>query len=127
MNYATRADLAQYGLTAQALAVFTDEQQERALRGASATADGYLRSRYSLPLADWDDDLRRNVCLLAAYDLMASHGVYPDGIDETLRLRAESAVGWLKSVSSGVVTIAVAETPPVINSPAVMTTRKRGW
>ncbi len=127
MSYASPTDLAQYGLTPQALANFTLAQQQGALNGASATADGYLRSRYTLPLRSWDLDLRRNVCMLAAYDLMVMVGFNPEGDDTNLRLRAEDALRWLKQVSEGVVTIHVEESAPVIPSPLIQTGAKRGW
>ena len=76
--------------------------ESRPSSAASATADSYLRTRYSTPVAGYGVDLTRAVCSLAAWDLLSVRGYDPQrGGDEALRLRAEDALRWLRDVSSG--------------------------
>lgn len=80
--------------------------QNAALATASRVADSYLRQRYAVPLESWEDDLRRVVCDIAAYDLAGqkAHGV--DGRTTLVRVRYEDAVKWLKAVASGAASLA---------------------
>ena len=71
----------------------------QALTDASAVADGYLRGRYELPLAETPPELTMVVCDLARYYL------YDDQAKEAAVKRYEQAIAWLKSVSAGVVTL----------------------
>lgn len=105
-RYATTTDLTRLGLPSAALSGVATETQEDALDAASSLADGYLSSRFGLPLSAWGDDLRGCVCKLAAYDLMVTRGYSPQtGPDENLRLRHEDAMRWLRDVASGIVAI----------------------
>lgn len=102
MAYATRTDLTTHGLSSAALGSISTTAQDAALDAASATADSYLRTRYSTPVAGYGVDLTRAVCSLAAWDLLSVRGYDPQrGGDEALRLRAEDALRWLRDVSSG--------------------------
>lgn len=102
MAYATRTDLTTHGLSSAALGSISTTAQDAALAAASATADSYLRTRYSTPVAGYGVDLTRAVCSLAAWDLLSVRGYDPQrGGDEALRLRAEDALRWLRDVSSG--------------------------
>lgn len=102
MAYATRTDLTTHGLSSAALGSISTTAQDAALDAASATADSYLRARYSPPVAGYGVDLTRAVCSLAAWDLLSVRGYDPQrGGDEALRLRAEDALRWLRDVSSG--------------------------
>lgn len=105
-RYATTTDLTRLGLPAAALTTVPTETQEDALDAASSLADGYLTSRYALPLSAWGDDLRGCVCKLAAYDVMVTRGYSPEaGRDDQLRLRHEDAMRWLRDVATGVVAL----------------------
>lgn len=105
-RYATTTDLTRLGLPSTALSGVAAEAQEDALDAASSLADGYLSSRFGLPLSAWGDDLRGCVCKLAAYDLMVTRGYSPEaGRDDQLRLRHEDAMRWLRDVASGIVAI----------------------
>ena len=53
MAYATTTDLARFGLPSGALAGVSTATQEAALDAASAFADSYLRSRYTVPLTSY--------------------------------------------------------------------------
>jgi phage gp36-like protein len=98
MTYATRINLEQrYG---------TDELEQResmlsagavvqALQDADARINGYLSSRYSLPLTVVPEDLPQVACALARYQLLG------DAATERARKDYEDAVAWLKDVANG--------------------------
>lgn len=103
-RYATPIDLTRLGLPSDALGGVPPATQEDSLDAMSAIADGYLASRYALPLSAWGDDLRAQVSRLAAYDLMVTRGFNPTvGADENLLLRHNHAMQWLRDVAGGVV------------------------
>jgi len=105
-RYATTTDLTRLGLPSAALSGVATDAQEDALDAASSLADGYLSSRFGLPLSAWGDDLRMCVSRIAAYDLMVTRGYAPEaGRDDQLRLRHEDAMRWLRDVASGIVAI----------------------
>lgn len=98
MTYATRQNLEQrYG---------TDELEQResmlsagavdqALQDADARINGYLASRYSLPLSAVPEDLPQVACALARYQLLG------DAATERARKDYEDAMAWLKDVANG--------------------------
>lgn len=102
--YCDREQLALYGLPPKALSRFTLEEQDRALQAASWTADGYLRTRYTMPVVRWGLDLTRCIASIASYDLMVQKGFDPNlAADEQLRLRYQDALAWLRGVQNGVI------------------------
>lgn len=132
-RYASTTDLARLGLPSGALTNVPTATQEEALDAASAVADGYLRTRgYALPLTAWSDDLRAQVARLAAYDLMVTRGFNPNaGNDETLRLRHEDALRWLRDVASGTVTPDLTDSTPSvaeeIEQTCLVSNARRNW
>lgn len=134
MAYATTTDLVRLGIGAAALTGVSEATQEAALEAASDTADGYMRARYSLPLASWGDDLRRAVCAIAAWDILSVRGFDPTrGNDVSLQVRYEAATTWLKDVSLGRVVVSGGNTTPTAtrharaSGPRVASDRTRGW
>ena len=135
MAYATRTDLTRFGLPAAALTGVADATQDAALEAASDVADSYLRSRYTLPLTGYGDDLKRVVCNIAAWDLLSTRGYDPRaGNDEAVRDRHDSAVSWLKDVSAGRAAVSGGNTTPtpsrtsrVSSGASVDSDTKRGW
>lgn len=102
MAYATRTDLTTHGISSTALGSISTGDRDAALDAASATADSYLRARYTTPVTGYGVDLTRAVCQLAAWDLLSVRGYDPQrGGDEAVRLRAEDAMRWLRDVSAG--------------------------
>jgi phage gp36-like protein len=100
-RYAERTDLTSLGLIGNALANVSTTMQDAALDAASATADSYLQSRYVLPLVTWGVDLKRAVCIIAAYDLLTTRGYSPAGnVDENFRQRYLDVLKWLGEVRS---------------------------
>ena len=129
MPYATRVDLERLALPAAALAGIPAADQDAALEAASDLADSYLRARYTLPLVAWEDDLRRAVAAIAAYDLMVRRGFSPTGADEQLRLRYEDALRWLERVAAGQLHPQIVDSSPVpeTTEPIGYTAPPRGW
>jgi phage gp36-like protein len=114
MTYATQTDLSdRFGATE--LAQRTNRVDGttidtvvlgRALADADAEIDGYLATRYTLPLASTPVVLVRLAADMARYRL------YDDGVPTTVLQRYQDAVSLLKRLSSGEVQLAGA-TPVV--------------
>jgi phage gp36-like protein len=101
--YASPSDLSRLGVGAAATSGISAADIVAALDAASSLAGGYLAKQFTLPLASWGDDLRRVVCMVAAYDIIgANRGFNPEnGSDITLRVRYEDAIRWLERVAAG--------------------------
>lgn len=101
MAYATQADLEQrFGLVE--IIQLTEKTGGNivnvavltlALADAEAVIDGYLRHAYSLPLSNVSPELVRICCDLTRYFL------YEDGVPESVKLRRDDAISWLRDVS----------------------------
>lgn len=131
-SYATPDDLVALGVSSAAVAGFTAAQQQAALDAASDVADGYLRSRFQLPLvAPYTSDLKRAVCAIAAFDLLTVGGFNPEpGGDEVIAKRADDARAWLRDVADGRVTPALTDSSsasPAPRAPLVLSDTPRGW
>ena len=101
-TYATTADLAAVGMVPQILNTIAGATQLAALAAASALADSFLQSRWTLPLASWGSDLARCVAIIAAYDLLSARGYNPAaGADVNWRLRYLDELAWLKEIAQG--------------------------
>lgn len=108
MTYATQADLVdRFG--EQELAQRTNRVDgltidtvvlARALTDADAEIDGYLATRYALPLGSVPAVLVRLGADMARYRL------YDDGVPETVRVRYQDAVSLLKRMATGEVQVA---------------------
>jgi phage gp36-like protein len=107
MPYATQADLeARFGV--DELTQLTDRVNAgvpdtaivaRALTDSDAEIDGYLASRYALPLATVPPVLARIACDIARYRL------WEDRASEEVRLRYEDARRLLESIARGQVSL----------------------
>jgi len=128
MSYATYEDLlANFG--EQELELVTDRDRdgspddgviEDGLQFADDLIDGYLRSRYSVPIANPPRNLIGVACDIARYRY------YQDQPTELVITRYEQAVGWLKDVAHGLVDLVLEDEPyaPVAYSqPARVFTR----
>ena len=131
MAYATTTDLTQVGISAEALADIAAGDQEAAIDAASAVVDSYLRSRFTLPLTEFGDDLTRATCVLAVYDLLVVRGYNPEaGAADQVRLRYEDVLRWLERVSAGSITPAVTDsssTGAARAAPRAASNTARGW
>jgi phage gp36-like protein len=127
-QYASQTDLAQLGLAGGALQNVTPTIQDAALLAASALADSYLESRFTLPLTSWGKDLSRVVCFIAAYDILTSRGYSPQSPDDHIRQRYQDALAWLQEVSQGTQTPShVADSSTDTQSGAVSWRGRRRW
>lgn len=100
------------------------------LASASATAESYLSSRYTLPFLSYGQDFKRVVFDIAVYDLLSERGMSLDGSDANFRARYKDAIDWLKRVNSGQATPLGLEdvTPQRSGStPRVSSRPPRGW
>ncbi len=105
--YATVADLLVYGIGTSAIpGTVTDANKLAAITAASAKADSYLGSRFTLPITVWGADLTAAVCQIAAYEIIAALvGFNPeDGKNVVLVDRKNDAVRWLEQVARGMAT-----------------------
>ena len=73
-EYCTSAQLTQYGIRAEALRTIDLSDLQAAIVAASKTIDGYLRSRYRLPLVAWGEDISLICARLAVYQLVVVRG-----------------------------------------------------
>lgn len=101
-RYCTTAELALYGVRAEALRAISEDDQNAAIDAASDEIDGYLGARYVLPLTAWESDLRKQCARLAVYQLMVAQGFNSSRAgDEQFEAQNELAISWLKAVSNG--------------------------
>ncbi len=88
----------------------------RALGDADAEIDGYLTSRYSVPLSSTPPMLTRLACDIARYQL------YADRVTDQVTQRYKDAVRLLVSLANGTVQLGVASgqaAPAVTGSVAI--------
>lgn len=76
---------------------------EQALGDADAMINGYVSTRYALPMTDVPQQIVRIACDLARYFLDKKPS-------EEIKLRYDQAVAWLRDVSAGRVNLGVAIT-----------------
>lgn len=98
MSYANRTHLEQrYGADEilQRESVLSEGAVVQALLDADALINGYLASRYALPLSSVPQNLPQVACAIARYQLLG------DAATERARDDYEDALQWLKDVSAG--------------------------
>lgn len=81
------------------------EVVDRAITDAAGEIDGYLASRYRVPLDTVPVVVRKVACNLAYYSLHARIGVVP----ETVKTLHEDAVRLLRAISRGEASLGVSE------------------
>lgn len=127
-RYATPADLASMALPAGALSGISATDQQAALDARSAFVDGYLKTRYTLPLLTWDESITRAVCDMAAWDLLKRRGFNPENpADSAIRMGFDDAMRWLREVANQEAHPTVTESSPVTFAPVVISGSPRGW
>lgn len=83
------------------------EAVERALEDASATIDGYLRTRYALPMPlPAPAEIARAARVLARYDLARGGQKSPS---ESMAADRKEVMAWLGEIAAGRVKLALAE------------------
>ncbi len=128
-SYATRSQLAIYGLPARVLAQVSTSDQDAQLEAASAEADDYLRRQYQLPITSWSVSLSKHVVAIAAYNIMTVLGFNPEGEDNNFKSRAQMAYEYLRDVRAGRADIGAGDTTPDYDeaAPEVYCDELRGW
>jgi phage gp36-like protein len=131
MAYAVLADYTLFGLVASALSTVPNDVKQAALDSASEFVDGYLRSRYRLPLSDWGQEIVEITVIIAVWHLMSRRGFMPSaGADTVIRQRYDDALNWLNRVGRQEITPNVTPNTfdiAVLAAPRVITREKRGW
>lgn len=110
MAYATITDLYTYGAPESAFSGLDESTLTAGLDAASVFVDGYLRSRYKLPLTSWGTDITRTTAIVATYDLLTARGYNPMGPDQLLQVRYDNAVKWLRGVATQAIQASVTPT-----------------
>lgn len=85
-----------------------DARIETALSDASALIDGYLRARYTVPVAAPPLEIKRAACILARYDL--AQGEHVDPSKEMDKGRAD-VVAWLETIAKELVNLDIPAAP----------------
>lgn len=83
------------------LGFINDDVLNQAIADASAEMDGYLASRYSLPLATVPQTLKPLCCNIARYKL------YDEQASEQVTKNNDAAIKFLFSVSKGEISLGV--------------------
>lgn len=95
MKAAAGEDLSGYTLEEQEAAAQALANVERALRDAGNTIDGYISSRYQLPLSRVPAILELHCCQVARYFL------YDDDATKQVESLYQASIKYLRDVSSG--------------------------
>ena len=131
--YCSRDDLTNLGIFADALRTTSAIKQDAAIAAASDEMDGYLGSRYKLPLSDWGQDVRLMCARLAIYILIAARGYNPESPGDAQVLEAhDMAERWLKRVSDGDLALTVTDASAqgigyVSGGVQLLSSRSRGY
>jgi phage gp36-like protein len=109
-EYCSLEDLTTLGIFADALRSVDPQVQEEAIRAASDEMDGYLGSRYKLPLTAWGRDVRIMCVRLSVYTIVASRGFNPNSSGDAQILEMHDlAERWMKRVSDGSLALTVTD------------------
>lgn len=101
-QYCTVAELTTLGIRAEALRGIPEAEQVTAIEAASDEMDGYLGSRYVLPLTAWGRDVRTACARLAVYQLIVVRGFNSSRAgDSQLLEQREATERWLARIANG--------------------------
>ena len=130
MAYATPDDLKAIAINADALIDVPTSALEQALEDASALADGYLRTRYVLPIAPpYPGDLKLRVCQLAAHLALSARGYSPEA-NPSIWNNFKDAERWLERIADNKVHPLLGDSgsnAPRSRAPRVRSKTPRGW
>lgn len=122
-EYCTVAELTRFGIRAEALRSIDSSDLQAAILAASRTIDGYLRSRYKLPLVAWGEDIRLICARLAVYQLVVVRGFNAARAgDDQIEKQYDVSLATLRDIPpakySPDVTDASSEAAPGVSAPA---------
>lgn len=104
-QYATTDNIQALSITPAMYATFTNDGQEEApviaqLQAASSLCDMYLSEQFILPVLEWDMQLTKVTCDIAAYYLYVQFGFNPNSeTNKIIEQRYDKAMEWLLKVS----------------------------
>jgi phage gp36-like protein len=97
--YCTSDELTRYGIRAEALRSIDPSDLQAAIQAASDTIDGYLRSRFKLPLVAWGKDISLLCARLAVYQLVVVRGFNAARAgDEQIEKQQELSIQTLRDI-----------------------------
>jgi phage gp36-like protein len=101
-SYCTISELSKFGVRAEALRGISADDQQDAIDFASDKIDSYLGAQYTLPLINWESDLREACALIAVCNLLKVRGVNSSRpSDEQLFLDRDAVIKWLEKIAAG--------------------------
>lgn len=127
MAYATPQEFDAYGLPSSFLPNVGGDIITAHLQAASDFADGFLASRFNLPLTIWGADLKRYVCSIAAYYLAGYVGMNPETNAPMLIHRYNEALDWLKGINNKTIHPNWTDSTSSEQGAFVMSDSQRGW
>lgn len=131
--YCSPADLSRYGLPDSVISDLAASLPDRvdACLAATDEAEGYLASRYTMPLSAWGEAVRLHTSKLAIVSFLDRAGWQHDGPDNVIQGAYDRAIAWLKGVAAGAIQPqgVVDATPEVDDSSVahVFGNTPRGW
>jgi phage gp36-like protein len=135
-SYCTPEQLTRYGIRAEALRSIDPSDLQAACDAASKTIDGYLRSRYKLPLVAWGEDITLIAARMAVYQLVVVRGFNSARAgDDQIEKQYDVSLSTLKDIPTGRynpdVTDASSGAEAGVSAPAgtaqVFSDSSRGW
>lgn len=134
-TYCTKEELGRYGINREALEKTSETDQDKAIGAASGIIDSYLRSRFTLPLVAFGEDIRMHCAAIAVYILLRTRGYNPaEPDDDMVQTGYDQAIAWLKDVAANRATPDVTDSSPGSpapgargGAPRVESNSQRGW
>ena len=107
----------------------TDAQILAKIEDVSAEVDGYIASKYTLPLSPpYDRALTHNVTHIVIWHLFLARGFNPDSPgDQAIRYMYEDAGKWLMRLAEGKIRLSSLQGDPASVQPDVSTSSPRGY
>ena len=99
------------------------------IEDVSAEADGYIASKYTLPLnPPYDRALVHNVTHIVIWHLFLARGFNPDSpADQAIRYMYEDAGKWFNRLAEGKIRLSSVQGDPASIQPDISTTCERGF
>lgn len=128
--YCVPEDISEDIVREVAIAELTETRRVNACLRASDEADGYLRSRYTMPVTAWSRDLRLHSAELAAAYLFTYRGTDPNSPDMLIYDARNTAKQWFDRLQAGRIEPDITDSSdPVVYGAgvAVASDARRGW
>lgn len=133
--YAQPSDLIRYCTNAPSIAGVAVDVQRAALEDASREFDNHIKSIFSgqnaLPLVEWDNSVRKNVCWMACYEIFRVRGFDPNrGSDVLIVKDRDDAKAWMLRVQRQEIRpymVGQPSAPLPVNEPIVRSKPLKGY